>query len=186
MSYLGPPRSASASQYLNDCLNIDPVNYACLDNLGVAEIQAESYDAGNGKRSTAHTASNQSGPRHSSTSVTLPISTAIGSAPSRITCKRSRLIRTFPSRTSILGIDFEHNGLYSLAQAALIKGVAAAPYDGRVRYLLARAYAAQGQKALALAQLKAAASSLDPDVSQIAKEETARLDRQIPRIPISQ
>jgi Flp pilus assembly protein TadD len=75
-----------------------------------------------------------------------------------------------------LGIDYEHNGLYSLAQSALIKGVAAAPYDGRVRYLLARAYAAQGQKALALAQLKAAEASLDPDVAEIAKEETARLN----------
>jgi len=74
-----------------------------------------------------------------------------------------------------LGIDYEHNGLYPLAQAALIKGVAAAPYDGRVRYLLARAYAAQGQKALALAQLKAAETSLDPDVAAIAKEESARL-----------
>jgi tetratricopeptide (TPR) repeat protein len=74
-----------------------------------------------------------------------------------------------------LGIDYEHNGLYPLAQSALLKGVAAAPYDGRVRYLLARAYAAQGQKALALAQLKAAETSLDPDVAEIAKEESARL-----------
>jgi Flp pilus assembly protein TadD len=74
-----------------------------------------------------------------------------------------------------LGIDYEHNGLYSLAQAALLKGVAAAPYDGRVRYLLARAYVAQGEKALALAELKAAAGSLDPDVAEIAKEESARL-----------
>jgi Flp pilus assembly protein TadD len=74
-----------------------------------------------------------------------------------------------------LGIDYEHNNLYPLAQAALLKGVAATPYDGRVRYLLARAYAAQGQKALALAELKAAETSLDPDVAQIAKEETARL-----------
>jgi len=74
-----------------------------------------------------------------------------------------------------LGIDYERNGLYSLAESALLKGVAAAPYDGRVRYLLARAYAAQGEKALALDQLKAAQASLDPDVAQIAKEESARL-----------
>ncbi|MGA8384219.1 MAG: hypothetical protein WB687_02915 [Candidatus Cybelea sp.] len=74
-----------------------------------------------------------------------------------------------------LGIDYEKNGLYPLAQAALLRGIAAAPYDGRVHYLLARAYAAQGQRELALQQLKAAASSLDPDVAQIAKEETARL-----------
>ncbi|MBV8198977.1 MAG: hypothetical protein JO263_12665, partial [Candidatus Eremiobacteraeota bacterium] len=74
-----------------------------------------------------------------------------------------------------LGIDYEHNGLYQLALAALLKGVASAPYDGRIRYLLARAYAARGQKALAIEQLKAAQSSLDPEVAEIAKEEFARL-----------
>ena len=45
-----------------------------------------------------------------------------------------------------LGIDYEHNGLYSLAQSALLKGVAAAPYDGRIHYLLARAYARRGRR----------------------------------------
>jgi hypothetical protein len=49
-----------------------------------------------------------------------------------------------------------------------------------VRYLLAKAYAAQGQKALALAQLKIAEASLDPDVAEIAKEEQARLTAAAP------
>ena len=45
-----------------------------------------------------------------------------------------------------LGIDYEHNKLYPLAQAALLKGVAAAPYDGRIRYLLARAVRLAGRE----------------------------------------
>jgi Tfp pilus assembly protein PilF len=77
-----------------------------------------------------------------------------------------------------LGIDYEHNNLYPLAQAALLKGIAAAPQDGRIRYLLAVAYASQGQKSLALDQLKVAQESLDPDVARIASEESSKLSTQ--------
>ncbi len=80
-----------------------------------------------------------------------------------------------------LGIDYEHNGLYPLALSALLKGVAAAPYDGRVRYLLARAYAAQGQRALALAQLKAAAVVLRSGRRRRSRRKSPqRLTTQVP------
>jgi tetratricopeptide (TPR) repeat protein len=74
-----------------------------------------------------------------------------------------------------LGIDYEHNGLYPLAQSALLRGIAAAPQDGRIRYLLALAYAAQGDNSLALTQLAAAKQSLDPDVARMASDEAAKL-----------
>jgi Flp pilus assembly protein TadD len=74
-----------------------------------------------------------------------------------------------------LGIDYEHNGLYGLAEAALLKGSAAAPDDGRIRYLLAMAYAAQGNYSLALTQLKLAERSLDPDVASLAQAESKKL-----------
>ncbi|HKE37454.1 MAG TPA: hypothetical protein VKB39_08475, partial [Candidatus Baltobacteraceae bacterium] len=74
-----------------------------------------------------------------------------------------------------LGIDYEHNGLYPLAQSALLKGAAAAPQDGRIRYLLAVAYAEQGQRPLAIEQLKIAEQSLDPEVAHIAQEEQSKL-----------
>ena len=74
-----------------------------------------------------------------------------------------------------LGIDYEHNNLYPLAQSALLRGIAAAPSDGRIRYLLALAYAAQGNNSLALTQLAVAKQSLDPDVARMASEETAKL-----------
>jgi tetratricopeptide (TPR) repeat protein len=174
MAYLDVRDHASATHYLNDCLNIDPLNYACLDNLGVADIQA----GNNGDATNEFKRANRLEPERPEAIVNFGYLADLSGDWKRAVTYYVQAIAVnpyVPESYVNLGIDYEHNGLYSLAQAALIKGVAAAPYDGRVRYLLARAYAAQGQKALALAQLKAAQASLDPDVAEIAKEETARL-----------
>lgn len=174
MAYLDLHDPATAGQYLGDCLNIDPVNYACLDNLGVAKIQAHSYDAAQEAFKKAHRLE----PERPEVIVNFGYLADMNGDWKRAVAYYVQAIAVnpyVPESYVNLGIDYEHNGLYSLAQSALLKGVAAVPYDGRVRYLLARAYAAQGQKALALAQLKAAQTSLDPDVAEIAKEETARL-----------
>ncbi len=50
-----------------------------------------------------------------------------------------------------IGIAYEKHGLYPLAQAALIKGIAAAPDDGRLHVLLGEAYEAQGNRDKAIA-----------------------------------
>lgn len=174
MSYLDLHNSASASQYLADCLNVDPLNYACLDNLGVAKIQEGHYDAAAATFRKAHRLE----PERPEAIVNFGYLADVNGDWKRAVAYYVQAISVnpfIPESYVNLGIDYEHNNLYSLAEAALLKGVAATPYDGRVRYLLARAYAAQGQKTLALAQLKAAEASLDPDVAQIAKEETARL-----------
>ncbi|MBV8343952.1 MAG: tetratricopeptide repeat protein [Candidatus Eremiobacteraeota bacterium] len=174
MAYLDLHDHASAAHYLHDCLNIDPFNYACIDNLGVAEIQA----GANGDALNDFKRAHRLEPERPEALVNFGYLADLEGDWKRAVTYYVQAIAVnpyVPESYINLGIDYEHNGLYPLAQAALIKGVAAAPYDGRVRYLLARAYAAQGQKALALAQLKAAQTSLDPDVAEIAKEETARL-----------
>ena len=174
MSYLDLHQATAASQYLTDCLNVDPVNYACLDNLGVAKIQAGLDDQAMTTFKKAHRLE----PERPEALVNFGYLADLDGDWKRAVAYYVQAIAVnpyVPESYVNLGIDYEHNGLYSLAQSALLKGVAAVPYDGRVRYLLARAYAAQGKKALALAELKAAQASLDPDVAQIAKEETARL-----------
>jgi Tfp pilus assembly protein PilF len=69
--------------------------------------------------------------------------------------------------------------LYKLAQAALVKGLAVAPYDGRLHFLLGDAYQHQGMEALAEQQYKAAASAddVDPDVQRLAQQRVASLQR---------
>jgi tetratricopeptide (TPR) repeat protein len=174
MAYLDLHDHTAAKEYLNDCLGIDPINYACLDNLGVAQIQANEYDAALYTFKRAHSLE----PERPEALVNFGyIADQRGNWKGAVAYYVQAIsVNPFVPESYVnLGIDYEHNDLYSLAQSALLKGVAAAPYDGRVRYLLARAYAAQGQKALALDQLKAAEASLDPDVAEIAKEESARL-----------
>jgi tetratricopeptide (TPR) repeat protein len=174
MAYLDLHDYATALHYLGDCLNIDPTNYACLDNLGVAKIQAGS----NGEAFDAFQKAHRLEPERPEAIVNFGYLADLRGDWKRAVSYYVQAIAVnpfVPESYINLGIDYEHNGLYPLAQSALLKGVAATPYDGRVRYLLARAYAAQGQKALALEQLRAAETSLDPDVAAIAKEESARL-----------
>lgn len=174
MAYLDLRDYMTASRYLTDCLNIDAGNYACLDNLGVARIQAGLTSDALREFQKAHRLE----PERPEALVNFGYLADLSGDWKRAVTYYVQAIAVnpyVPESYVNLGIDYEHNGLYPLAQAALIKGVAAAPYDGRVHFLLARAYAAQGERALALAQLKAAQSSLDPDVAEIAKEESARL-----------
>lgn len=174
MSYLDLHDHMAAQEYLNDCLGIDPINYACLDNLGVSQIQAGRYNDAMETFRRAHRLE----PERPEALVNVGyIADQHGDWKGAVAyyVQAISVNPYVPESYVNLGIDYEHNGLYTLAQSALLKGVAAVPYDGRVRYLLARAYAAQGHKALALDQLKAAQDSLDPDVAAIAKEESARL-----------
>jgi tetratricopeptide (TPR) repeat protein len=174
MAYLDMHAPSMASRYLQDCLNLDPFNYACLDNMGVSRIQATRY----GDAFDAFVKAHRLEPERPEALVNFGYLADMRGDWKRAVSFYVQAIAVdpyVPESYVNLGIDYEHNDLYNLAQAALLKGVAATPWDGRVRYLLARAYAAQGQKTLALAQLKAAQTSLDPDVAAIAKEETARL-----------
>ncbi len=174
MSFLDERDHVSATRYLHQCLDIDVTNYACIDNLGVANIQANLFGPANEEFTRAHRLE----PERPEAIVNFGYLADTHGDWKRAVTYYVQAIAVdpyVPESYVNLGIDYEHNGLYPLAQAALLKGVAAAPWDGRVRYLLAKAYAAQGQKTLALAQLKIAEASLDPDVAEIAKEELARL-----------
>jgi tetratricopeptide (TPR) repeat protein len=174
MAYLDVHDNISATRYLQDCLNVDRLNYACLNNFGVAKIQKNLYGDALGTFTRAHRLE----PERPEALVNFGYLADLRGDWKRAVSYYVQAVSVdpyVPESYVNLGIDYEHNGLYSLAESALLKGVAAAPWDGRIRYLLARAYAAQGQKTLALEQLRAAADSLDPDVVQIAKEESARL-----------
>ncbi len=183
MAYLDIHDYTTALGYLNNCLNADPTNYACLDNVGVAKIQAGMY----GDAIGVFTRARRLEPERPEALVNFGYLADLRGDWKRAVAYYVEAISVdpyVPESYVNLGIDYEKNDLYPLAQAALLKGVAAAPYDGRVHYLLARAYAAQGKKQLALEQLKAAADSLDPDVAQIAKEETARLTASADSTPL--
>jgi Flp pilus assembly protein TadD len=166
-----------AEKNFHACLQLDGTNYTCTNNLGAAYLESGDDDVAKPYLIRAHSLA----PERPEALVNFGYL-----ADRRGDWKRAvdyyvqaTVVGPYlPEAYVDLGIDYEHNNLYPLAQAALLKGVAAAPQDGRIRYLLAVAYASQGQKSLALDQLKIARQSLDPDVAAIASEESSRLSSQ--------
>jgi tetratricopeptide (TPR) repeat protein len=174
LAYFDLQNFTEAEKNFRACLQIDVTNYTCTNNLGAAFLQAGDDEVAKPYLVRAHSLA----PERPEALVNFGFL-----ADRRGDWKRA--VDYYVSATVVgpylpeayidLGIDYEHNDLYQLAQAALLKGIAAAPQDGRIRYLLAVAYASLGQKSLALDQLKIAEQSLDPDVARIASEETSRL-----------
>jgi len=174
LSYLDTHAYRDAEGQFKRCLQVDPTNYTCENNLGATLLQMAQFDAATPVLNRAH----QMAPERPEALVNFGYL-----ADARNDWKRavSYYVQAtvvgpyLPEAYVDLGLDYEHNGLYPLAQSALLKGASAAPQDGRIRYLLAVAYAAQGQTPLAMQQLKIAEQSLDPDVARIAQEEQSKL-----------
>lgn len=174
LAYLDLHSYAEAQRKFEACLAIDNTNYTCTNNLGVAYLQAGDDDTAKPYLTKARSLA----PERPEALVNFGfIADRRGDWKQAVNYYVMATVvgPYLPEAYIDLGIDYEHNGLYQLAQAALLKGIAAAPEDGRIRYLLAVAYNAQGEKPLALEQLKVAEQSLDPDVARIASEESAKL-----------
>lgn len=174
LAYFDVQNYTQAEKYFNACLRSDITNYTCTNNLGAAFLQAGDDEVAKPYLIRAHSLA----PERPEALVNFGFL-----ADRRGDWKRAvdyyvqaTVVGPYLPESYInLGIDYERNNLTQLAQAVLLKGIAAAPQDGRIRYLLAVAYESQGQKSLALGQLKLAEQSLDPDVARIATEETSRL-----------
>lgn len=175
LAYFDLQSFSEAEKDFNACLKIDVTNYTCTNNLGAAYLQAGQDAVAKPYLVRAHSLE----PERPEAVVNFGFL-----ADRRGDWKRAvdyyvqaTVVGPYlPEAYIDLGIDYENNNLYQLAEAALLKGIAAAPQDGRIHYLLAKAYASQGQKTLALEQLKIAEQSLDPDVARIAAEESSRLE----------
>jgi tetratricopeptide (TPR) repeat protein len=174
LAYFDLHNFAEAEKDFRACLKIDSANYTCTNNLGATLLQTHQDALAEPVLVHAHALA----PERPEALVNFGFL-----ADHRNDWKRAvsyyvqaTIVGPYLPESYIdLGIDYEHNGLYQLAQAALLKGASAAPQDGRIRYLLAVAYAAQGNNSLALDQLHLAAKSLDPDVARIAQEESTKL-----------
>jgi Tfp pilus assembly protein PilF len=72
-----------------------------------------------------------------------------------------------------LGYDYEQHHLYALAEASFLKGLSVSPGDGRLHYLLAETYAAQGKRDLAREEYRHATSSDEPEIAHAAVRDLA-------------
>jgi tetratricopeptide (TPR) repeat protein len=156
------------------CIAVDSVAYQCENNLGAAELESGNYVAAK----TALDRAYQLAPERGETFVNYGyLADANNDWHSAVT-DYARAIAIWPYIKEAyidLGIAYEDHKLYALAQEALVKGLASVPDDGRLHFLLGRAYEMQGDKADALTQFKLAASGSDPTAVRIGQEHFAAL-----------
>jgi Flp pilus assembly protein TadD len=174
LSYLDMHNMAEAEKDFAACITIDPVNYTCQNNLGAAYLQGNKLEQARAALEIAY----RLAPERPEALVNFGyLADQQGDWKRAVTyyVRATGVGPYLPEAYVDLGIDYEHNNLDQLAEAALLKGTAAAPHDGRIHYLLAVAYVSEGKTQLALEQLQLAKDSLDPDVARIAAAESARL-----------
>ncbi|HTU80603.1 MAG TPA: tetratricopeptide repeat protein [Candidatus Acidoferrales bacterium] len=174
LSYLDLHNPSEAIKNFQACLRIDPTNYTCQNNLGAAYLQSGQDANANASLKIAY----HEAPERPEALVNFGYLADLHGDWKKAVDYYVRATAVgpyLPEAYVDLGIDYEHNNLYALAESALLKGAAAAPHDGRIHYLLAVAYVSEGKTTLALSQLDLAKHSLDPDVARIAEQESARL-----------
>ena len=175
LSYLAMHDYNTAEQQFRDCLGIDVYTYQCENNLGATQLEAHQLtDAKATLDKAFHLA-----PERAETYVNYGFLADMQGDWQTAVKDYAQSIQMFPYlRESYidLAIAYEEHKMYPLAQAALIKGIAAVNDDGRMHFLLGKAYAAQGDRNDAIAQFKLAAAGTDPDAVRIAKIQVTDLN----------
>lgn len=156
------------------CLGIAPRTYQCENNLGAAQLNAGDLTAAKKTLDIAFSIA----PERAETFVNFGyLADAQGDWHAAV-AQYAKAIAMWPYVREAyidIAIAYEDHQLYPLAQAALLKGLASVPDDGRMRFLLGRAYAAQGKHDAAVEQFRLAAQGSDPEAAGIAKTEFAAL-----------
>jgi tetratricopeptide (TPR) repeat protein len=177
LSYLGMRDYNQAQQEFRRCLEIDSNAYQCQNNLGATELEAGETNLAQATLDRAY----KLGPEHSETLVNYGYLADLRGDWNEAVAQYAKAIAIDPYRPEAyvdLALDYEGRQMYSLAQAVLLKGLAANRDDGRLYFLMGRAYEAQGKKQLAIQAYKEAAGCPDPDVAKLAQQEVASITAQ--------
>jgi tetratricopeptide (TPR) repeat protein len=180
LAYLSMRNYSDAEREFRTCLSEDETAYQCENNLGAAELEAGQYDDA---KSTLDRAFHL-GPEHAETLINYGyLDDTRGNWNEAVAeyAKAIALDPYLPEAYVNLALDYEARDMNSLAEALLLKGLASNGTDGRLHYLLGRAYEAQGETKLAIAAYKAAAASSDPDVARIAQQQVAAITNSAPK-----
>lgn len=174
LAYLNLHDYPNSIAEFKSCIAVDPTAYQCQNNLGAAELESGAYASAKLALDRAY----QLAPERGETFVNYGyLADATNDWQTAVT-DYAKAIAIWPYIREAyidLGIAYEDHKLYGLAQEALVKGLASVPDDGRLHFLLGRAYEMQGDKADALTQFKLAASGSDPTAVRIGQEHFAAL-----------
>jgi tetratricopeptide (TPR) repeat protein len=174
LSFLSMRSYSDAEHEFNKCLSDDPTAYQCANNMGAAQLEAGEDDQAKASLDRAY----RLGPEHAETLINygyLDDSRGDWNAAVAEYAKSIEVDPYLPEGYVDLALDYEGREMNALAQAVLLKGLAANSSDGRLHFLLGRAYEAQGERDLAIQAYKAAAASSDPDVARIAQQQVAAI-----------
>lgn len=162
LAYMDEKRYSDAINTFSVCLIRDAYNYGCKDNLAAVYLHESLWGKADVVLQQAHALA----PERPEALVNMGYL-----ADARGDWKKA--VEYYIDATTVypygadaylnLGITYGEHNLYQLAQAALIKGLAVAPEDGRLHFILGETYAHQGSLALAAVQYRAAALGADLD-----------------------
>jgi tetratricopeptide (TPR) repeat protein len=175
LSYLSMHDYTNASDQFKKCLTIDSYTYQCQNNLAATQLEAHQFDQAKASLDKAfHLA-----PERAETFVNYGFLADMQGDWQKAVSYYAQSIQMFPYlRESYidLALAYEEHKMYALAQAALIKGLASVHDDGRMHFLLGKAYAAQGDRDDAMAQFKLAEAGTDPEAARVAKLQVNDID----------
>jgi tetratricopeptide (TPR) repeat protein len=182
LAYLALDDYSEAITQFERCLFIDTYAYSCADNMGATQLEMGDFTAAKATLDRAY----KMAPERGETFVNYGyLDDEKGDWQGAIT-QYARAIATWPYIREAyidIGLSYEEHHLYALAEEALVKGMASVSDDGRMHFLLGRAYEMQGDRADALAQFKLAASGTDPTADRLGAQRFAELTSAAPTTP---
>jgi tetratricopeptide (TPR) repeat protein len=169
LAYLDMHQYEDAILTFQRCLRVD-INYQCVNNMGAAYLEAHQLAQAKATLDRAFRLE----PERGETFVNYGYLADAQNNWQAAAAEYGKAIERYPYLREAyidLALDYEKHGLYVLAQAVLLKGIASVYDDGRLHVLLGQAYQAQGNRMDALTQYRLGLRGSDPAAISIASHE---------------
>jgi tetratricopeptide (TPR) repeat protein len=175
LAFLDERQYPMAIEYFERCRKHDIYGYTCTVNLGATYL--EMGDLKNAERLLTNAHNLQ--PEQPEAIVNFGYLADLRGDWKKAVAYYVQALSVYPYSVDAyidLGYEYEQHKLYTLAESVLTKGLAVAPKDGRMHYILGQVLTDQGRTDLAIAQFKAATDTDDPEVKRIAQAKFASLE----------
>ncbi|MDQ2871826.1 MAG: tetratricopeptide repeat protein [Candidatus Eremiobacteraeota bacterium] len=175
LAFLDERQYASAIENFDRCIRADRYGYSCNVNLGATYLEMGDTKGADKYLKIAHSLQ----PEQPEALVNFGYMADLSGDWKKAIGFYVDALAVYPYSIDAyidLGYEYEQHKLYTLAESALTKGLAVAPKEGRLHFLLGQVFTDQGKNALAIEQFKAAAQTDDPDVRRIAQQKFSSLE----------
>ena len=182
LAFLDERQYETAIDYFKTCRAHDAFDYPCTVNLGATYLEQGSLAAAEQMLTTAHKLQ----PEQPEALVNFGYLADVRGQWKDAVSFYIQALTVYPYSVDAyidLGYEYEQHKLYTLAESVLAKGLAVAPKEGRLHFILGQVFSDQGKTDLAIEQFKAATNSDDPDVKRIAQQKFDALEDSAKKTP---